>query len=397
MECSKKTLVLVDKRHLQAHIPPWLFGVLLLAVTILPFVFLTAAISPGDSWGAVVGKSLESLRRIHWSQLSWPKMLSSLAMISFAFVQIIYLNRAGKYERLTLSPDGIRYTSPLPVSLKRLQPDWFLPWNGISSIRLDALNDRLVNATLVRMTLTSSTGQRRISPAVWVDPATYSQPAGRLSFTLTPTALQRDEILREVAASEVMRYISGNAPHIAIASDLDRVARHTSLERNPHGRVATGIVFLLMLYTFLDFIVGPESYIDPPSSLLHIYIPAGVTGAILAWLWLRKSSLATAEKLGLAMLIGVLVGVAMLPGALRINALTDSIGSRTCDYFVTTGADRVVLRPVTDGLPSIDYFARHPYWDRYSNGEPYPVQVHKGILGFYQFNSSAIVDDIHSQ
>ncbi|HLY95963.1 MAG: hypothetical protein ACM3W8_05950 [Sideroxydans sp.] len=397
MECDKKTLVLIDKRHLQAHISPWLFVVLLLAVTVLPFVFLTAALSPDASWVAAVGKSLESLRKIQWSQLNWSKMLSSLAMIGFAFVQIIYLNWARKNERLTLSPDGIRYTSPLPASLKRLQPDWFLPWAGISSIQLDALNDRLINATLVRMTLASSTGQRRISPAVWVDPATYSRPASRLSFTLTPMALQRDEIIREVAASEVMRYISGNAPHIAIASNLDRAERHTSLERNPHGRVAIGIVFLLMLYTFLDFIAGPESYIDPPSSLLHIYIPAGVTGAILAWVWLRRSSLATAEKLGLAMLIGVLVGTAMLPGALRINALTDSSGSRTCDYFVTPGADGVVLRPVSDGLPSIDYFARHPYWDKYSSGELYPVQIHKGILGFYQFNSSVIVDDIHSR
>lgn len=184
MECDKKTLVLVDKRHLQAHVPPWLFVVLLLAVTILPFVFLTAAISPEASWGSAVGKSLESLRTIQWSQLNWSKMLSSLAMIGFAFVQIIYLNWAKKNERLTLSPDGIRYTSPLPVSLKRLQPDWFLPWNGISAIELDALNDRLINATLVRMTLTSSTEQRRIFPAVWVDPTTYSRPASRLSFPL---------------------------------------------------------------------------------------------------------------------------------------------------------------------------------------------------------------------
>lgn len=397
MECGKKTLVLVDKRHLQAHIPPWLFVVLLLAVTILPFAFLTAAMSPEVSWGAAVGKSLESLRTIKWSQLNWSKMLSSLAMIGFAFVQIIYLNWAKKNERLTLSPDGIRYTSPLPVSLKRLQPDWFLPWNGISTIELDALNGRLINANLVRMTLTSPTEKRRIFPAVWVDPTTYSRPASRLSFPFTPMAVQRDEIVREVTASEVMRHISGNAPHIAIASNLDRAANHTSLEKNPHGRVATGIVFLLMLYAFLDFIAGPESYIDPPSSLLHIYIPAGVAGAILAWVWLRKSSLATAEKFGLAMLIGVLVGVAMLPGALRINALTDSSGSKTRDYFVTPSADGVVLRPVMDGLPSIDYFARHPYWDKYSNGELYPVQVHKGILGFYQFNSSVIVDDIHSQ
>ena len=96
------------------------------------------------------------------------------------------------------------------------------------------------------------------------------------------------------------------------------------------------------------------------------------------------------------MLIGVLVAVAMVPGSLRINALTDSHAKSSYEYLVTLSNDGVILRPVVNGLPTIDYFAKNRFWGKFDKNATYPVQVHKGSLGFYQFNSSAIADDIHS-
>ena len=196
-------------------------------------------------------------------------------------------------------------------------------------------------------------------------------------------------------ASEVLQYISRNVPHVTIDSTLNKAEDSTSLEKNPHGRIAIGIVSLLMFYALFDLTLGPESYIDDPLSLLHIYISAGIIGAILSGAWLYKSTLASAEKIGLAMLIGVLVAVAMLPGALRINAFTDSNSSNTYDYFIMQDKDGVVLRPVVEGMPTIDYFAKNKFWGKFGKDDTYPVLIHKGSLGFYQFNSSAIVDDIH--
>jgi hypothetical protein len=100
------------------------------------------------------------------------------------------------------------------------------------------------------------------------------------------------------------------------------------------------------------------------------------------------------EKTGLAMLIGMLVAAAMVPGALRINALTDTQGASTYDYYVTQSANGVVLRPVVDGMPVIDYFAKKKFWAGFGKNDTYSVQIRKGVLGFYQFNSSIIVDDI---
>ncbi len=397
MGFDKKILVLADKRWLRMRTSPWLLVVLFLVVLAVLLAYLVILIFPEAPWDELPARLKQFLAHIDWAHIDWTKTLTNLAMLGIVIGQAIYLRWAAQRERLTLSPDGLRYTSPLPDSLKRLRPDWFLPWDEIHKVELSAPQNHLISANLVSMTLYASSGKRRIFPAVWVDPATYQRPATRFSFRLTPMAQPHDEIIKEVQASEVMRYLSVYAPRLPIDSKPCQTPTAASLEKNPHGRGAIAIVFGLTLYAFLDGMAGPESYIDAPLSLLHIYVSAGVVGAILAGAWLRRSLLPVAEKIGLAMLIGALVGVAMVPGALRINALTDSGESEHYDFYVVTfSADEVVLRPLKDGLPDIDYFARHPYWDRYRNGALYPVQVHKGILGFYQFNSSVIIDDMHN-
>ena len=52
------------------------------------------------------------------------------------------------------------------------------------------------------------------------------------------------------------------------------------------------------------------------------------------------------------------------------------------------------MQPLEPGWPKIDYFAKDKYWKKFGKGDVYPVEVRKGILGFYQFNSSVIVRDI---
>ena len=351
---------------------------------------MVTIIFPGASWDQLFAKLPELFAGINWG-----KAIPDLAMLGIVFGQPLYVMRAQKVERLTLSPEGIRYTSPLPSILKRFKPDWFLPWSLVSKAELGTLNGKLVNSALVQLTLVTSSEKRRIRAAVWVDPENYTRPVTRFKFTLTPITPSHDEILKSVMSSEVLQYISRNVPHFSVGSTLNNAEVFTSLEKNPHGRIAIGIIFALFAYTFLDVILGPESYIDDPSSLLHIYISAGVVGAMLSGAWLYRSTLTVTEKTGLAILIGAVVGFAMIPGALRINALTDFNHANTYDYKVTQGTNRVVLRPVVDGMPDIDYFATNRFWGKFDKNMTYPVQIHKGILGFYQFNSSAIADDIH--
>ncbi len=391
MEVDHSILVLSDKRWLPHRGTASKIATLILVLLAIAPLLAIAYVFRDAPWERLPEGLAASLTTNDWPR-ALLHHLDKLAMLGVVLAQFYLVKRARMFERLTLSPAGIQYTSPLPNVLRRFKSDWFIPWDQVQKTELGVPSVRAHDPQFVILTLTTASEKQRILPAHWVNPENYSRPLFQFSFSLKPAT--RDSITQSVMSSEVMQYLSKNVPNLAIDSTLGTVEIGTSLEKNPHGRIALGIVFLLMTYTFLDLILGPESYIDQPSTLLPIYISAGILGAALSGLWLYKSALAAAEKVGLALLISVLVGVAMLPGALRINALTDTEGPVTYDYFVAQGSDGVVLRPVVEGLPTIDYFARNEFWNRFGKDDTYPVRLRKGGLGFYQFDAEAIVDDI---
>lgn len=392
MGSGRATLVLSDKRWLISLSSLLMFLTISLAIVMLVAVLLAVIILPDIPKEQLSLKLLAKLSTVDWTRAFF-KHFDLVAGIGVLIGYIWYLNRARKLERLTLSPEGIQYTSPLPQSLKRLRPDWSLSWQQVEKTEL-GMNGKIQNPEFVLLTFMYGTKKRRVFPTRWVNPASYSAPTLRFNFTFKIPA--RDDILKSALATEIVRYISRNVPTITVVANLTQTEAITSLEKNPHGRIAMGIIFLLILYAVIDFVIGSESYIDEPSTLMHLYIAAGIIGTILSAIGLYKSTLAAAEKGGLAILIGVVVSAAMLPGALRINALTDSNGLVAYDYYVKQDQRSVVLQPVVAGMPSIDYFAANKFWGKFGKDDTYPVQIRKGGLGFYQFNSSIIVDDIHN-
>jgi hypothetical protein len=391
LEFNQTTIVLCDKRWLNLWKSSLLPASLVMAAMIVAMIFSLTVIFPSGLW-----EKLPSLLAKELSSADWPravlKHFDLLIMLGFLTGQFFYLHKAQQLERVSLSPSGISYTSPLPGALKKFKPDWSLSWNEIRKIELGSLNVNMNSPEFVQLTLLTATGKQQIFPVRWVNANNYSRPAFHFRFGLsTPT---RDDTLASAMSSEVMRYISGNFPGIPVEQNADSVQPRTSLEKDAHGKKALGIVALLIAYAIVDFIVGPDAYIDEPSSLLHIFIPAGIGGAVLSGIWLYRSALPAGEKTGLAFLIGVLVAVAMIPGALRINALTAPHGGARYEYRVMPGMDSIVLRPVVEGIPSINYFSKNRFWGKFGANDTYPVLVRKGILGFYQFDVSVIVDDI---
>jgi hypothetical protein len=283
----------------------------------------------------------------------------------------------------------------LPQLLKRFKPDWSLSWNDIRKVVLGSPNVNMKNQEFVLLTLFTATGKQQIFPNRWVDANNYTHPAFRLRFTLSSPS--RDEVLASAMSSTVMRYVSGNFPGIPFERNSGSVQNQTSLENDTHGKKSLVIVTLLIAYSIIDFVAGPDAYIDKPSSLLHIFIPAGIGAAVLSGIWLYRSALPVAETIGLSVLIGVLVAVAMVPGALRINALTAPGGGARYDYRVMPGMDSVVLRPVTEGAPSINYFSKNSFWSKFGADDTYSVLVRKGALGFYQFDASVILEDMRKR
>ncbi|MBU0621005.1 MAG: hypothetical protein KJ795_04065 [Gammaproteobacteria bacterium] len=392
LAAGPSTVVLCDKRWLHLWKYALIMAVLFMATTAAVVAIILRANFPDTPWVEMPALLIDRLGNVEWG----PALLRHLDMVLVLCVlaiQILYLYWAQQRERLTLSPAGISYTSPLPPSLRRLKPDWSLSWREVSKIEFGTFNAQHRNLDFVLMTLFTATGKQKLFPAHWVDANSFTRPPFRFSLSLkSPT---REEIFESAMASAIMRYITKRAPQVAVESTLGQAVIYSSLEKDPHGRKALFIVAALVLYAIVDFVAGGDSYIDEPAALMHLYIAAGVLGALLAGAWLYRSALPSGEKAGLAFLIGVLVAVAFIPGALRLNALTSPQGFETYDYYVTNGGDGVLLRPAREDMPVIEYFANHNYWKRYGKDDPYPVQIRKGGLGFYQFNSSAIVDDIH--
>lgn len=391
MEFDNKTIVLCDKRWLDLWKVTLLPVALVMAGMTAALVFSLTVIFPDAPWQKLPQIIARQLGAVDWSHA----LLNHFDLIfPFGVIvgQILYLNRAQRVERLTLSATGISYTSPLPQLLKRFKPDWSLAWGDIRKVELGTLNLFAPNPEFVLLTFHSATGTKRLFPERWVDADHHSRPA--FSFRFTLSSASRENVLDSVLSSEVMRYIAGNFPEIPVEQTPGSAQRHTSLEKDPHGKKALGIVALLIVYALADFVAGPDAYVDDPSELLHIFIPAGVAGAVLAGVWLYRSVLPAGEKTGLAFLIGILVAVAMVPAALRINALTAPDGGSRYEYRVLPGIDRVVLRPVVEGMPVIEYFSKNGFWGKFGANDTYPVLLRKGALGFYQFDASVIVDDI---
>ena len=360
MEIDQTTIVLCDKRWINVWKSSLIAVPIVLLVMTAAFIFALSTIFPDAPWEELPAFCSKSSGTVDWAH-ALLRHFDLVIMTAAVFAQILYLNRVQRLERLTLSADGIHYVSPLPPMLKRLKPDWSLPWTQVRKVELGTLNARPRNAEFALLTFVSATDKRRIFPLHWVDANNYSPAAFRFTFSFTLSPPTNDEVIKSAMASEVVRYISRHVPHIAIDTSPGQAEVFTSLEKNPHGRIALGIVALLIAYAVIDMMAGPDAYIDAPSTLLHIYIPAGIIGALLSGIWLSGSSLPLGEKTGLALLIGMLVGVALIPGALRINALTDTNAGATYDCFVLQNSDGVILRPVADRMPAIDYFASNPF------------------------------------
>lgn len=390
MASDKIALMLRDKRWIDARKA---FPLLALAFTLffLALLFAITAMFPSISWGSIPSRMIAQIGSDGWVK-TLLRHFDAVVFLGIATLQILYSIRASALERLQLSPQGIRYISPLPPVLKRLRPDWILAWDQIEKIELGPVIRRVNNPEFIMITLTAGSEKRQLFPVRWVDPDKYAPSAFKFRFAIS--SMKRDEMMQSVMDTPVMRFISDNAPHIAIDSAPGGAEVYTSLEKNPHGRMAMGMVFLLIVYAIVDFVAGPDAYIDAPASLLHIYLFTGIVVAVLSGAWLYRSALTAQEKIGLAVLIGMLAGVAMIPGALRINALSGSEAASTYDYFVMQGADSVVLKPVVEGMPNIDHFAKNGFWRKFGKDDTYPVQIRKGLLGFYQFRLSPILEDI---
>lgn len=302
-------------------------------------------------------------------------------MFAFAVLYLVYLALAQRHERLILTPIGIEYRSPLPEALRFLRPSWSLQWSQIRAAALLATAmARGAQGAVLKLDGRSRTV--RLFPLQWVDPQTF-RPGSlwaelrKLQAMHTPFAIEQ-----ALDDSPMLRYIAAAAPQLRIERNLKTGADGFALEKN---RAALAVVvgfFVLLLYALADtFFLNPETYaVTPP---LTPFLVAGGLAALAAGLWMQRGGVPAAESIAVAVLFGATVGAAAYPGALRLNALTDSDGLRTYEYQLTAQRH---LEPLRAGPPALVFAGHYEYWAQFAPGSVHQFELRRGGLGFYQLN-----------
>lgn len=322
---------------------------------------------------------------------------SDLLLVPVAmFVHLWYHRRSSKYERLILDETGIRYQSALPQAIRGLLPDWSLRWSQVRAARVGV--PRVGHhPNLAMLDLDAAPTKRKILVLRWV-------PADSAGATAKPdeSTSWRDRFFagvgskrdvertwKKVEESALVRY--ARQAGLAIAIDRSReISYGFSLESNRHALVGAVLVIALLCYAVVDLAVNEEIYaVNPP---LVLFAVGGAIAVLAGMLWFGSAGVPRAETLGLSLLLGGAVGFAQYPGALRVNAATDSQGLHTYDYRLTS---YVVFTPLDPGVPELSFPGDADYWGQFKLRTVHPFWLRKGGLGFYQVDMAPVHARMH--
>jgi hypothetical protein len=324
---------------------------------------------------------LRSLERDPWSIGPQAGALILLMM------HIYYVNRAVRLERLVLTSDGIAYRSPMPESLKFLNPSWSYSWNQIRSASLAGGSGAFTAAAAV-LKLDFGARKIRLHPMLWVDVNDLPETS-HLKEIFTLRRQTAADVAAQVAATPLMRYIAVAAPRLVVArAPGNGLTGGFALEKNPRSLAIVVLFFGFVLYAFLDGVfLGEEIYVGEVP--LESFIVAGSAGAVASTLWLRGAKIPVAEVLIVSLLFGAAIGAAAYPGALRLNAMTDTEGLRTHEYVMQPNITFTAVEP---GMPALSFPRHGDYWSQFKPGSKHVFELRRGGLGFYQLNFEPVQD-----
>jgi len=315
------------------------------------------------------------------------RQIEGVVLVLALAAHLWYLRRAARYERLHLDQEGMRYESPLPKSLRALQSDWSLQWSQMREIRIVVPRVGL-SRYLIMLEIDAGPVKRRLQALHWSgDAGAESLPWRERFFLGFRPARDREYILREAEQSTVVRYAREAGVRV-VASEAQGVSDFV-LEDHRHALAAAVLVLLLVGYWVADFVNYDETYaVEPP---LVLFMLAGAIASLAGLVWLGTAGVPRAPTLVLSLLLAVATGLALYPGALRLNQATDSEGLRAYEYRLTA---YVVFSPADTKLPVLSFSGDAEYWGQFKLGTAYSFELRKGGLGFYQVNMRPVRDRI---
>jgi hypothetical protein len=290
-----------------------------------------------------------------------------------------YMWRVARHEKLILDRSGIRYQSPLGGPFAALQPGWSHSWAQIRGAEITL--PMMGNPNFVAVILDVVTAKRKIA-GQWV-------PAGGPPENLFALGLRRpaaEEVLRRTEQSPLVEYLRRMGVKVEVKA---KVRGGFVLESNRAALSATVAVVALLLYAVADFAFNTETYVEKPP--VQDFMLAGIVVFLVSAALLAQARVPGAESVGLGFLLGVAVGVASYPGALRLNELTDMDGLRPHGYRMKQVA---VWEPGDATLPTLKFTDFLEYWDQFKPGAQREFLLRRGGLGFFQVEMAPVREEM---
>jgi hypothetical protein len=333
----------------------------------------------GADWAEAWHRLWEKITHIGvWS-------LGHIALSAVSLIQIGYSHSMQKHERLILTRTGIAYHSPLPKPLQWFKPSWTLSWPDILSVELKPPK-HVPNPMRATLVFNARTRKQRIMPFQWLDP-TDDKPLG--GWTLARVLRRHDpQWLRDTLLNTpVLQHLLAADIRVDVGAVTRQETDGFSLASNPHSLAAVLLFFALIAYAGTDWILIEETYAGRPFYTSHV--GAGLVMAGISAMWLLRTKVPTVESVSVAMLLGTAVGIALYPGLLRINQLTDPAGLRAYAYILQ---EDLSLRPADPALPACRFDDISEYWQQFEVGSVHTLHVRKGGLGFYQVDMAPVYE-----
>ena len=301
-------------------------------LTVIPLIYIVPLFKeragPGASW--------ETAWEMLWAKVVGNPVQSGLDMLVFvaALLQLAYLMSAQKRERLILTRSGIEYQSPLPDWLQFLRRSWKLSWNQVRELSLRTTSVRL-GPESVTLELLTGAGARKLTPFYWVDPVTYPpESPWRLVMQLKRYSAEAQAAL--IDKTPLMHTVQAALPNVPVKRADNLYLSGFAIEKNPSSLAVTVVFLLLVVYALIDggFIVQ-ETYVQNPPYAEFALV--GVVAGLAAWFWMMRGNVPMMVGLGIAFLTGAGAVLSAYPGALRVNALTDTQGLGAYAYTLAPG------------------------------------------------------------
>lgn len=378
----KPDVVLVRRAYQQksAKHAPWMFLVLLLMMAVM-FGWLMLSKYEGDIVGAA--------RKLYENNpMKLVEILVGLA-VTVLYPWIFYVQSR---DKIIIGSAGVSFYSPVPSWFPEAIRGWTLPWGSIRGVDI-----RLPMGTPqpVLVITDGIGGHKKILLDAWIlSGEVPKKPTLRDVFRYQKErrAATLEELKARAEASPLVQALRAN--NVAIRyPDAVGTGLMFDLQSNLRTKLVVVMLLSLLFYAALDTFLISEAYIDIDSSQWTAWVVAGLVVALLVRRWTTDPRIPRMVSIGLGIMTGASMGLALYPGLLRLNQLTDTNGVVPHDYVLR---EYVHLVPVHRGPPEIR-FSRYPdYWSQFPLGSVQKIYLRHGGLGFYQLDETPLHDAIRA-